>query len=217
MGTNGLFGFILHNIKYLIYVQYDAHNLYDDLTKEIYIIMKHYENNIVSVKEAFQKLKIVTENDSPNDEDIEKTKYFQSLTVGLVPDAEPLDLLKADGDCKRLHNLNIGEKSSQKWYCLLRECQGSFIKVLESGYVLQAEPYPYGYIFIWNLDYEIIEYNSFDAESGQEIGFSLKSAYIVLKENSTLLINYEDIVNKIKNDFEIRHQELNYTPLLQHK
>jgi hypothetical protein len=211
MGTNGFFGFILNNTKYLIYVQYDAHNLYDDLTKEIYIIMKYYENNIVFVKEAFQKLKIVTENDTPNDEDIEKTKYFQRLPVG------PLDLLKADGDCKRLHNLNIGEKSSQKWYCLLRECQGSFIKVLESGYVLQADPYTYGYIFIWNLDQDIIEYNSLDIESGQEIGFSLKSAYIVLKENSTLLINYEDIVNKIKNDFEIRHQELNYTPLLQHK
>lgn len=180
MGTNGFFGFILNNTKYLIYVQYDAHNLYDDLTKEIYIIMKHYENNIVSVKEAFQKLKIVTENDTPNDEDVEKTKYF--------------------------HNLNIGEKSSQKWYCLLRECQGSFIKVLESGYVLQAEPYPYGYIFIWNLDQDIIEYNSLDVESGQEIGFSLKSAYIVLKENSTLLINYEDIVNKMKNDFDTRNK-----------
>jgi hypothetical protein len=65
-------------------------------------------------------------------EDIEKTKYFQRIPVGLVPDVMPLDLLQADGDCKRLHNLNIGEKSSQKWYYLLRECQGSFIKVLEN-------------------------------------------------------------------------------------
>ena len=42
MGTNGFFGFILNNTKYLIYGQYYTSNLYDYLTKRIYIIMKYY-------------------------------------------------------------------------------------------------------------------------------------------------------------------------------
>ena len=177
MDTKGFFGFILHGIRYLIYVENNADNLYDELAEEICIII-HYYRNIEEVKNAFQKLKIVTENDTPSDEDIENTQYF--------------------------HKLTISDRSS--WHCLLSKCQGSFIKVLESGYLLHSnEKYLYGYIFIWNLDEDTIQYNSFDVSTREEIGFSLKSIYILLKEKSSVKINYEDIVNKIKTDYEIRN------------
>lgn len=32
-------------------------------------------------------------------------------------------------------NLLVSTQSTNDWYCLLRECQGSIIKVLESGYL----------------------------------------------------------------------------------
>lgn len=183
MSTEGFFGFILNGIKYVTYVQHDAHNFYDDLTKEICIILKYFKN-VENIKKAFQKLKFVSENDIPTDEDIEKTKYF--------------------------HDLEINSTTKYNWNYLLKKHQNSFIKILESGYVLKSGLTKedmisklHGYIFIWNLDENMIEYNSFDIESNEEIGFSLKSVFILLKENRFISITYEDVLNKFKKDYEI--------------
>ncbi len=34
-------------------------------------------------------------------------------------------------------NLGVGNQSTVDWYCLTHKCQGSFTKVLESGYMLK--------------------------------------------------------------------------------
>ena len=110
MGTRGLFGFLYNGRYYLVYNQYDSYpsGLGLDLVKEIVQMLK--DGQLAEWLEMFKKLKIVTEeSDAPTKEDVEKLTPYTDLDVSY--------------------------QSVEDWYCLTRECQGSFLKVLKSGYL----------------------------------------------------------------------------------
>lgn len=107
MGTQGSFGFKIGKKLRLMHVQYDADILWQTCVREIYILMKHY-GSIEVLREAFSNLKDA--KGKPKKETIEKCKIYTDLTVS--------------------------NQTTDNWYCILRNCQHSFINILDSGYFL---------------------------------------------------------------------------------
>ena len=173
MGTKGVFGYILNGKKYLIHVQFDADMLWKILTKEILIIKKHYKTS-KNIANAFKKIIIGT--GIPTSKIIKQCEYFTEL--------------------------NVSTKSTSDWYCLLRKCQSSYINLLEAGYILNQTD-EYGYVFIWNLDTDNVEFYTVSNRYEKEPIYitninSLENIISVPKQT------YSEIVNKIKHQYNVK-------------
>lgn len=94
----------------MIYNQFDSYysGVGKDLLDEIKEMME--QDNFEEWLALFLQLKMVTEADIPTDEDIEK--------------------------CKDYYDSSVSSQRPEDFYCLLRKCQGSFKRVLQSGYAL---------------------------------------------------------------------------------
>uniref|UniRef100_A0A6C0AEZ2 Uncharacterized protein n=1 Tax=viral metagenome TaxID=1070528 RepID=A0A6C0AEZ2_9ZZZZ len=53
MGTHGTYGFVINGVAYFIYVQFDAYLLYQDLTREMYILILRHGKNL---KKCFENI-----------------------------------------------------------------------------------------------------------------------------------------------------------------
>jgi hypothetical protein len=122
MGSQGTFGYIIGKKKRFSYVQHDADLLWQILTREIYVLMKHYKTK-EALQEAFTKIKVAKGN--PKKTEIEKCKIF------------------TDYECDN--------KTPNDWNCILRHCQSSFINTLEAGYILTQEE-DNSYVFILDFN-----------------------------------------------------------------
>jgi hypothetical protein len=172
MGGQGVFGYILGKKKRYMHVQFDANMLYDILIREIYILIKHF-GNIEKLKEEFNKIKNC--NKIPTKEIIDKTKYYT--------------------------NLNVGNKSTSDWYCLLRNCQLSFINIIDCGYILNCHS-NYGYIFTLNFNKNKIEFkNKNEIIQDHDI-------YDVLKMENMPQITYDEIINEVKLEYNIIKEKI---------
>jgi len=112
MGTRGLFGFKYKGNYYLIYNHFDSYpsGLGANLIGEIKFMI---DNNLFNIWiRLLENIQIVDKSIAPTDEDILKLSVYADL--------------------------NVSECSEKDWYCLLRKCQGSFKRVLESGYLLDS-------------------------------------------------------------------------------
>lgn len=110
METYGTLGYIIGRKKRMMYVYYDVDLLWQVLVREIYVLMKHY-GSTEALKTAFDAIKITKGN--PKISDINKLQIFSDL--------------------------NETNESNKNWENLLRYCHGSFINILESGYVLNQK------------------------------------------------------------------------------
>lgn len=106
MSEQGVFGYIIGKKKRMMRISHDADLLWQILVREIYVIMKHYGSKELVV-EAFEKIKSAPKS-PPKRADIEKYRIFTDLA----------------------------EEAPTTWYSLLEYCQGSFINVLEAGYIV---------------------------------------------------------------------------------
>ena len=107
MSEQGVFGYIIGKKKRMMRISHDADLLWQILVREIYVIMKHYGSKEL-VMEAFEKIKSAPKS-PPKRADIEKYRIFTDLGA---------------------------EEAPTTWYSLLEYCQGSFINVLEAGYIV---------------------------------------------------------------------------------
>lgn len=107
MQTKGSFGYKIGRKIRLMHVEYDASLLWQTCVREIYVLMKHY-GSIDSLREAFENLKDA--KNKPKSEAIEKCKPYRDLT--------------------------FSNNSTDDWDCLVRNCQHSFMNILDSGYFL---------------------------------------------------------------------------------
>lgn len=111
MGTRGLFGFLYKGRYYMVYNQFDSYP--EGLGRDL--VMEIQNGRMDEWIELLTKLKVVfAAGPAPTREDIEKLAPYTDLCVS--------------------------ECSTDDWYCLTRQCQGSFIHVLESGYLLSYLP-----------------------------------------------------------------------------
>lgn len=108
MGTRGIFGFRYKGKYYMVYNQYDSGHMGAYLLEEIKAMMKN--DQFDEWLELFLSLKIVTDEDIPTEEDLNALSAYTDNEIG------------------RLDNLNF--------YTLTRKCQGSFLRVLQSKFIL---------------------------------------------------------------------------------
>ena len=107
MGTQGSFGYKIGRKIRLMHVQYDADMLWQTCVREIFVLMKHF-GSVDLLREAFENLQEA--KNKPKPEAIKKCKPYTDITVS--------------------------HQNIEDWYCLTRNCQHSFINILDSGYFL---------------------------------------------------------------------------------
>ena len=81
-------------------------------------------------------LKIVNDNITPTEEEIEKLKKYSD--IGTIMNGKLI--------------VKLGTGKLTEWYCLLRKCQGSIETVIESGYA-HAVSHPKWAEFYYTLDF----------------------------------------------------------------
>jgi len=107
-----------------MYVKNDANLLWQTLVREIYILMKHYKTK-EALKDAFEAIKPTKVKPKARKEDKERCKVFTEL--------ESI------------------EENPDDWNTILRYCQGSYINVLESGYIVN-QPNELGKVFMMDFN-----------------------------------------------------------------
>jgi len=135
MGTRGLFGFFYKGKYYLVYNHLDSYPL--GLGADL--IGELRTADFEAWKAMLDKIIVVTEATIVTPEDIQRLSSYTDLTVS--------------------------QQSTRDWYGLLRGCQGSYIKVLQSGYLLQAredltdieKDLMIEYVYVANLDIMFFE------------------------------------------------------------
>ena len=138
MGTQGSFGYKIGRKVRLMHVQYDADMLWQTCVREIFVLMKHF-GSIDLLREAFENLEDA--KNKPKPETIEKCKPYTDITLSYG---------------------NTGD-----WYCLTRNCQHSFINILESGYFLNNGE-KLGLIFLLDFNTNSVRFYGIDWEKKEE-------------------------------------------------
>jgi hypothetical protein len=138
MGTQGSFGYKIGRKVRLMHVQYDADMLWQTCVREIFVLMKHY-GSIDLLREAFENLQEA--KNKPKPEAIEKCKPYTDLTVSY--------------------------QNTEDWYCLTRNCQHSYINILDSGYFLNNGE-KLGLIFLLDFNTNSVRYYGVDWEKKEE-------------------------------------------------
>jgi len=122
MGTKGSFGYKIGRKVRLMHIQFDADLLWKICVREIYILMKHY-GSIEALQKAFECLNEA--KNKPKPDAIEKCRPYTDLTVSY--------------------------QNTNDWYCLTRNCQHSFINILDSGYFLNNGE-KLGFVFLLDFN-----------------------------------------------------------------
>ena len=126
MGTQGLFGFVYKGKYYLVYNHWDSYpeGLGSGIVEEL---KRAIENNqLEEWKKLLVQIKEVSEDVPPTPEEIQKLQCYS--------------------------NTSVSTGSLSDWYCLLRNCQGSLEKVLESGYIVNSGPAWEDFGYVLNFD-----------------------------------------------------------------
>lgn len=105
MDKQGSFGYKIGRKIRLMNVQYDADLLWQTCVREIFVLMKHY-GSIEKLSEAFKNLK----------------------------EAKGKPKKEAREKCKSYTDLKVSSQSEDEWHYLTRNCQHSFINILDCGY-----------------------------------------------------------------------------------
>lgn len=134
MVTQGSFGYKIGRKVRLMHVQYDADMLWQTCVREIFVLMKHF-GSVDLLREEFEKLEEA--KNKPKSEAIEKCKFYADLTVSSQSQRE--------GD----------------WQYLTRNCQHSFINILDSGYFLNNGQKS-GCIFLLDFNTISVRFYEFD-------------------------------------------------------
>jgi hypothetical protein len=142
MEKQGVFGYIIGKKKRLMHVQCDADLLWQILVREIYVLMKHYSSK-EALQEAFEKIKITKKK--PKTSDMNKCKIFTDVKL-----------------YNKIYNednkYNVSDNNSNnEWYKILRFCQGSYINILEAGYILNQKE-EYGIVFMLDFNKSIVNF-----------------------------------------------------------
>lgn len=137
MGTRGFIGFVVDGTEKIAYNHFDSYpgGLGLDVLKWL------RKAHLGGAQRMAAGLRVVAEDDSPTDEDIEKLGGYLNTNVG-------------------------GQKDRPDWYQLLRETQGNPAAMLDAGVVLDGSNFPTDSLFAeWGY---IVDFDSqtFDAYRG---------------------------------------------------
>lgn len=158
MGTRGFLGFVIDGQEKI------AYNHSDSYPEALGVNTLTWLRNVVNVdlgtevaRETARALRVVTQDQTPTDEDIERLKPFT--------------------------NLGVGEQTTVHWYNLLRETQGDPAAILRAGYIEDAHEFPTDSLFaewgyVVDLDAETFEvYQGFQKERHDKGRFADRPPY----------------------------------------
>lgn len=171
MGTQGSFGYKIGRKVRLMHVQFDADMLWQILVREIYVLLKHY-GSIDSLREAFENLKEA--KGKPKKEAIEK--------------------------CKEFTDLDVSNRSTEDWYCLTRNCQHSFINILESGYILNNGENS-GLVFLLDFNTNSVRFYGKDWEK-KETEYEKATIEEIISYDEMPTKSYTEIITEMKERFK---------------
>jgi len=140
MVTQGSFGYKIGRKIRLMSVHYDADMLWQTCVREIFVLMKHF-GSVDLLREAFENLHQAKNKPKPCA--IEKCKPYTDLTVSSQSQRE------------------------EDWYCLTRNCQHSFINILDSGYFLNNGRRA-GPIFLLDFNTNSVRFYGIDIDKKEE-------------------------------------------------
>jgi hypothetical protein len=145
MGTRGLFGFRYRGRYYIVYNHFDSYPSYlgRRLAREVSDALRNGKLEWWKKVLAEGHLKIISEQDidepetpQPTPDDIERLEFYT------LRDAE--------------------RKTAPDWCRLLRKCQGSFNRVMDSGYLLdhgfQIDPLWHEHSYVLDLDEDVFHH-----------------------------------------------------------
>ena len=138
MGTRGKFGFFYKGKYYICYNNYDSY----PSSLGVHLILELIRADLDEWIKLLENITEVSEDIKPTPEDIEKLEKYTDLTVS--------------------------DESTEDWYCLLKMTQGSFYRVLHSGYMENVHDVPKDeeYIYVLDLDEKVFRaqgrYDAFD-------------------------------------------------------
>jgi hypothetical protein len=94
------------------YNQFDSYHskLGVDIISELIDLL--LTKSIKEIRELFLEVKLVSYKSKPTKDDIKKLKEWTDL--------------------------DVSEQSTRDWYCLLRNCQGSIMNIVKSGYAMKV-------------------------------------------------------------------------------
>lgn len=191
MVNQGTIGYKIGKKKYLMNVENDADLIKQISIRELYILLKYF-NNIDNLREEFSKLKIIKKNNL-----YKKPKNFIIDKYNIYTNFEGINLLE------ELNNLNVFD-----WSKILNWCQLSYINIIRSGiFIDNGIDNNNNYNFLLDFNNNEIKYYKKD-----------KDDKIVIYENIKidLILDYEDMPIKLYNNIiEIEEERFkNYFEIL---
>ena len=125
MGTYGFYEYIIDSKKYTAYTQFDADTMWSILSRQIYVLLKHY-GSVELLKNAFKQIKIIDNTTQPTQTEINELIIY--------------------------YDPQVGTQRKNDWYCLLRKTQMNLILTLNSGYMLFEKYIPD--VFLFTIDFD---------------------------------------------------------------
>jgi hypothetical protein len=179
--NSGAFGYIIGKKKRFMLVENDTELLWQILVREIYILMKQF-GSIELIKKAFEQIKVV--KNKPTKNNIENCRIFS--------------------DCDFLQYNNKNED----WSLLLKNCQNSYINLLESRYILNHSDDVVGRIFV--LDFNKANVKYYFQDKSKNIIKELGTATIeeIMGFDDMPKKTYMEIVSEMKSKFELYYDNL---------
>ena len=179
METQGVFGYIIGKKKRIMHVQYHADLLWQILVREIYVLMKHYGSK-ETMQEEFEKIK--TTKNSPKPSDIKKCQIFTETNYK-------------------------SETNTNDWYNILRFCQGSYINILEAGYILNQKE-EYGIVFTLDFNKGIVTLCKKNYEGKIIEEYEKVTIEEIMNFDEMPLKTYTEIVTEMNDKFLIYSENL---------
>jgi len=168
----GTFGYIIGKKKRIMYVKNDANLLWQILVREIYVLMKHYKTK-EALQQAFETIKITKVKPKPKKEDKEKCKIFTDLeAIQDTPD---------------------------DWCNILRYCQGSYINILDAGYIVNQSN-EVGQVFMLDFNKGIARFFTTDL-SGKTKELNIATIEEIMEFDDMPTNSYTEIVTEMHNKF----------------
>jgi len=167
MEMQGSFGYKIGRKIRLMKVEYDANILWQTCVREIYVLIKQF-GSIDLLREAFEQLQEAKHK--PSQEAIAKCKPY-------------IDLTKS-------------EQNIYDWSYLTRNCQHSFINILDSGYFLNNGE-KIGYIFLLDFNTSSVRFYSINHEK-KEREYDTATIDEIMEFDDMPTKTYTDIVTETK-------------------
>ncbi len=138
MGTRGFLGFVIDGTEKIAYNHSDSYP--ESLGANTLAWLSAASKDLEALRGLVSALRVVTQDETPTQDDVDR----------LTPRT----------------NLNVGERSTQHWYNLLRETQGNPAAMLSAGYIEDAGDFPMDSLFAeWGYVVDL-DANTFEVYRG---------------------------------------------------